>query len=71
MIHIQKSNSPKKFQEFKLQNPQAHFDDMPTEVKDTFCWRSKVRIRDKIKIEHYENGEYRPYCGILIDYLVK
>ncbi len=82
MIHIQKSNSPKKFQEFKLQNPQAHFDDMPTEVKDTLrqslleeqgylCAYCMNRIRDKIKIEHYENGEYRPYCGILIDYLVK
>ena len=34
MIYIQKSTPPRKFQEFKQQNPQAHFDDMPTEVKD-------------------------------------
>ena len=33
MIHIKKGTSPKKFQEFKKQKPQAHFDDMPPDVK--------------------------------------
>ena len=33
MIHIKKSTQPKKFQEFKQQNPQAHFDDMPPDIK--------------------------------------
>lgn len=65
MIHIQKSNPPKKFQEFRQQNPQSHFDDMPTEVKTVLrkslleeqgylCAYCMSRIRDKVKIEHYE-----------------
>ena len=65
MIHIKKNNPPKKFQEFKQQKPQAHFDDMPTDVKSALrqslleeqgylCAYCMSRIRDKVKIEHYE-----------------
>ena len=65
MIHIKKSSPPKKFQEFKQQNPQAHFDDMPPDIKAAlrqslleeqgylyaYCMS---KIYDKVKIEHYE-----------------
>lgn len=66
MIQIHKNNPPKKFQQFKQQNPNSHFDDMPSEVKAelrhslleeqgylcAYCMR---RIHDgNTKIEHYE-----------------
>lgn len=65
MIYIQKGNPPKKFQEFKQQNPQAHFDDMPPDIKAALrqslleeqgylCAYCMSKIRDKVKIEHYE-----------------
>ena len=65
MIHIQKGTPPNKFQEFKHQNPQAHFDDMPPDIKSTLrqslleeqgylCAYCMSKIRDKVKIEHYE-----------------
>ena len=65
MIHIKKSTQPKKFQEFKQQNPQAHFDDMPPDIKAILrqslleeqgylCAYCMSKICDKVKIEHYE-----------------
>ncbi len=65
MIHIQKGTSPKKFQEFKQQNPQSHFDDMPPDIKlalrqsllkeqGYLCAYCMSRIHDRVKIEHYE-----------------
>lgn len=65
MIHIKKSSPPNKFQEFKQQNPQAHFDDMPPDIKSTLrqslleeqgylCAYCMSKIRDKVKIEHYK-----------------
>lgn len=65
MIHIKKSSPPKKFQEFKQQNPQAHFDDIPPDIKAALrqsllkeqgylCAYCMSKIRDKVKIEHYE-----------------
>ena len=65
MIYIQKSTPPKKFQEFKQQNPQAHFEDILPDVKAVLrqslleeqgylCAYCMSRIRDKVKIEHYE-----------------
>ena len=65
MIHIKKSSPPNKFQEFKQQNPQAHFDDMPLDIKVALrkslleeqgylCSYCMSKIRDKVKIEHYE-----------------
>lgn len=65
MIHIKKSTQPKKFQEFKQQNPQAHFDDMLPDIKAILrqslleeqgylCAYCMSKICDKVKIEHYE-----------------
>lgn len=33
MLFIRKSKPPDKFVEFNAKNPNAHFDDMPSEVK--------------------------------------
>ena len=68
MIHIKKGTAPKKFQEFKQQNPQAHFDDMPPDVKAdlrkslleeqgylcAYCMRRIHDDHNEVKIEHYE-----------------
>lgn len=65
MIQIKKGTEPKKFQEFKQQNPQAHFDDMPPDIKAILrqslleeqgylCAYCMSKIRDRVKIEHYE-----------------
>ena len=67
MIHIKKNAPPKKFLDFKLQNPNFHFDDMPSDVKNALrtsllkeqgylCAYCMSRINDefdKVKIEHY------------------
>lgn len=66
MIHIQKQSPPKKFVKFLQQNKNAHFDDMPYDVKQILrdsllkeqgylCAYCMSRIDDEknIKIEHY------------------
>ena len=65
MTHIQKHSPPNKFVEFLQQNKNAHFDDMPSEVKQILrdsllkeqgylCAYCMSRIDEKnIKIEHY------------------
>ena len=67
MIQIKKNSPPKKFLDFKLQNPNFHFDDMPSDVKNALrtsllkeqgylCAYCMSRINDefdKVKIEHY------------------
>lgn len=68
MIHIQKGKPPKKFVEFKKQNPRAHFDDMPSDIKAILrtsllkeqgylCAYCMSRLHDnhnEVKIEHYK-----------------
>ena len=66
MIHIQKHSPPNKFVEFVQQNKNAHFDDMPSEVKQILrdsllkeqgylCAYCMSKIDDQhTKIEHYE-----------------
>ena len=66
MIHIQKHSQPKKFVEFLQQNKNAHFDDMPSDVKQILrdsllkeqgylCAYCMSKIDDQhTKIEHYE-----------------
>lgn len=68
MIFIKKSPPPKKFQEFKQKNPQAHFDYMPADVKNTlrqslleeqgylcaYCMGKIHGELNQMKIEHYE-----------------
>lgn len=68
MILIQKGKPPKKFVEFKKQNPQAHFDDIPSDIKAILrtsllqeqgylCAYCMCRLNDnynEVKIEHYQ-----------------
>ena len=68
MIHIQKGKPPKKFVEFKKQNPHAHFDDIPSDIKAILrtsllkeqgylCAYCMCRLNDnhnEVKIEHYQ-----------------
>lgn len=64
MILIKKNNPPKEFTRFTIQNPDAHFDDMPANVKDALrkslleeqgylCAYCMARINKNVKIEHY------------------
>ena len=64
MIYIKKNAPPKKFLDFRLQNPNFHFDDMPSDVKNALrtsllkeqgylCAYCMSRINDKVKVEHY------------------
>ena len=75
MIHIKKSSPPNKFQEFKQQNPQAHFDDMPPDIKAILrqsllkeqgylCAYCMSKIRDKVKIEHYKPRDAQNEIGL-------
>ena len=82
MIHIKKGTAPKKFQEFKQQTPQAHFDDMPTDVKVAlrqslleeqgylcaYCMRRIHDNHNEVKIEHYEprNPQNELECSNLL-----
>ena len=68
MLFIRKSKLPDEFVEFNAKNPSAHFDDMPSEVKDSLrnsllseqghlCAYCMCRISpeySKMKIEHYK-----------------
>lgn len=65
MIHIKKGVPPRTFTDFTLHNPNLHFDDMPSEVKQALreallqeqghlCAYCMSRIdADNSKIEHY------------------
>lgn len=68
MIHIQKHSPPNKFVKFLQQNKNAHFDDMPRDVKQTlrnsllkeqgylcaYCMSRIIDDEKNTKIEHYE-----------------
>lgn len=68
LILIQKETPPKKFIEFKQQNPPANFDDMPSDIKAilrtsllkeqgylcAYCMRRINDNHNEVKIEHYK-----------------
>ena len=72
MIHIQKHSPPNKFVEFLQQNKNAHFDDMPSEVKqilrdsllDDMPSEVKQILRDSLL---KEQGYLCAYCMSRID----